>query len=222
MKTIRTMLRAGPALLLALALGAPAVADHGGIHPTFRNERTYFHCAGDTKSQNLSVALGDVPSWDTNEPPGSVEDGEGCGFHDPLLNANVPGPYPFYAVWEGTFTGNLRDLAVEVHRLLPQSGATFPNRFVLNLQVDGESRYSGDINLTPEESSSGASHRMLFTLQGLGYATEDGDGTQERTIRLTLTSYNETQSIWVFDTTEVPAGITFNPAASQGTVYQAG
>jgi len=207
--------------LLVLPLGGVATATHGGIHPTFRAEQNFFHCVGDTKVQNLSFAQGQVPSWNTTPPPGSVQAGNGCGYWDPLINNNAPSPVPFYALWRGKSTGNLKNFSVELHRLLPASGATLPNQFVLFVEVDGEERFNGNIVLTPTVSSSNASHKMQFTLQNLGYATEDGDGTQERTITLRLTSFNETQSIWVFDTTEVPAGITFNPPTTQGEVFQA-
>lgn len=218
-------MRRGPlaalSAILVLALTSSASATHGGIHPTFRAEQNFFHCVGDTKLQNISYAQGQIPSWNTTPPPGSVQAGNGCGYWDPLVNQNAPSPVPLYALWQGKSTGNLRNLTVELHRLLPASGATLPNRFVLYVEIDGEPRYSGDINLTPVASSTGASHKMLFTLEGLGYATEDGDGTQERAITIRLTSYNETQSIWVFDTTEVPAGVSFNPATPQGQIYQA-
>jgi hypothetical protein len=218
---MRTHLLAALTGLLVVALVVPAAAEHGGPHPTFRLEPTYFHCEGDVKLQNVAVVQGQIPSWDATPPPGSVQEGHGCGFYDPLLT-NTGAPGNMDGIWEGTFTGNLRNLTVELHRLLPAAGVTFPNRFNITVDVDGASRLANDnVVMTPEVSSTGASQKLLFTLEGLGYASEDGDGEIERTIRLQVRSFNETQSLWVFDTTEVPAGITFNPEAPSGTIVLA-
>jgi hypothetical protein len=206
---------------LVLALTGPAGAT---LVPTFRTERTYFHCAGSTKAQNVSYTQGQIPFWDPTPPPGSVQAGYGCGYYDPLVNNATAGgqTVAFDAVWEGKFTGNLRDLTIELHRLLPAQGATLPNRLVVVLTVEGTERLNNtNVVITPTASSTNASQSAKITVTGLGYAQEDGDGTTQRTLRLTIRSFNETQSIWVFDTTEVPAGITFNPAAPSGTIVPA-
>ena len=206
--------------MLVLPLGGVATATHGGPHPTFRTEKTYFHCVGTTKLQNASNLEGHTPSWNTTPPAGSVQAGNGCGYYDPTLN-NTSG-VPSDAVWEGKFSGNLRDLTVELHRLLPAHGATSPNQLRVILEVDGVTRFNNNnVVITPTASSTNASQSAKITFTGLGYAVEDGDGTQQRTIRVSVRSLTETQSVWVFDTTEVPAGITFNPAAPSGTVIPA-
>ena len=209
--------------MLVLPLGGVATATHGGPHPTFRTEKTYFHCVGATKVQNLSATAGQIPSWNTTPPSGSVQAGNGCGYYDNLVNNNPGGaPLFFDAIWQGSFSGNLKELTVELHRLLPAQGATFPNRLVVVLTVDGEERLNNNnVVITPIASSTGASQSAFITITNLNYATEDGDGTQSRPVSLTIRGFNETQSIWVFDTTEVPAGITFNPAARTGTVVPA-
>ncbi len=215
----RPMLAALSAILV-LALAGPATADHGGIHPTLRTEQSFFHCVGDTKVQNVSFYQGQVPSWNTTPPAGSVQAGHGCGYYEPLITNALP--VPFDAVWQGTFTGNLRDLTIELHRLLPAQGATVPNRLTVAVLIDGEERLNNNnVTVTPVPSSNNASQSARITLTGLGYETEDADGTQQRTIRIQVGSWNETQSAWVFDSTEVPAGITFNPATPTGTILTA-
>jgi hypothetical protein len=221
---MRRLVFAALSAVLVLAFAGPVGATHGGPHPTFRTEQTYFHCAGETKVQNLSYTQGQIPSWNTTPPPGSVQAGHGCGYYDPLVNnvANGDQTVALDAVWRGTFSGNLRDLTVELHRLLPAQGATFPNRLVVVLTIDDEERINNNnVVITPAASSTGASQSAKITITDLGYAIEDGDGTQQRTVTMGIKSFNETQSIWVFDTTEVPAGITFNPAAPSGTVVSA-
>jgi hypothetical protein len=211
---MRVLLRAAVLAVLAVSLAIPAQADHGGIHPTLRTEKTYFHCAGPVKVQNVYVAQGTIPSWNATAPTQSVQQGAGCGYYE---NLAAGGTGAFTAVWEGTFTGNLDTLTVELHRLGTTHGATLPNRLATVVTIDGVSVFTGDANITPTESASGASSMAKFSLRRLNLKTEDGDGTQERTIRVSLDSYNETQSAWVWDTTDVPAGITFNPASLAGS-----
>lgn len=218
---MRPLLRVALVVGLLLTTAVPARADHGDIHPTVRAETAYFHCAGDVKAQNLSVIQGVIPSWDTTAPAESVQQGAGCGFYDNLVG-HIQGIRVAAAVWEGTFTGNLDTLTVEAHRLLPVAGATLPNRVQVDLLVDGEARLTNvPATVVHTASSTGASTMTKISVSGLGYLTEDGDGEQSRTVRVVLSSANETQSIWVFDTTEVPAGITFNPATLAGTVLEA-
>ena len=181
-------------VVLVLALAGPAAADHGDIHPVLRNERTWFRCTGATKLQNASVAQGQIPSRTTTAPAQSVQQGAGCGFYDNILAVTNATGTVTGAVWEGTFTGNLDALT-----------------------VDGVERYAGDVAAAFTDSSTRASESTTFTFQRLRYLTEDGAGEVERTVRMQVESYNETQSAWVFDTTEVPAGIEFNPAKPSGT-----
>ncbi len=47
--------------------------------------------------------------------------------------------------------------------------------------------------------------------------TEDGDGTQQRKITLVLGSFTEIQGLWVWDSTDAPSGITFNPETLEAT-----
>ena len=202
------------AFLVLLALAAPAAADHVEFHPTLRTEQDFFHCIDPVKVQNLYAAQGQYPGWDTTAPDQSVTDGAGCGFYDNLGAGpfGTPGP-PFDAIWQGTFAGNLDKITVELHRLLPDGrGGTLLNTNIpVVLTVDGTILYDGDVPMTFTASATGASERMRFSFTGLGLLTEDGDGTRQRTIRLEVSGYNETQAAWVFDTTEVPAGMTFNP-----------
>lgn len=202
-------------ILLIAALAAPATAltSDGEIEPTLRTEETFFHCASDNKLQNVDAAQGNYPSWDTNAPAASFTTGEGCGFYDNLLAGTVGG-HPFAsAIWTGTFTGNLDSITVELHRLLAGAGGsvTFP-ALVVTLTVNGQVLHDGDVTgLAWTASSSGASESTVWSFTDLGFLVEDGDGTIERTVTLRIDSYNEAQTAWVFDASEVPAGLTFNP-----------
>lgn len=212
---MRVLARTAFLAVLVFAIAVPAAADHGDIHPTARTEQTYFHCVGPVKVQNVPAAQGTLPSWDTNAPTQSVQDGAGCGYYENILSGGDPAV--FTSEWEGTFTGNLNAVTVELHRLLPMSGAT-SNKIVGIVTVDGLEVFNGDIDLQPVESETGASNMSKFSLRNLKFMTEDGDGTTERTVRITVDSYNDQQSAWVWDTTEVPSGITFNPTSFAGSV----
>ena len=210
---MRVLLRAAFVAALVLAVAVPAGADHGGIHPTARTEQTYFHCAGPVKVQNVYAVQGNLPSWDTTAPAQSAQQGAGCGYYENIFSGNPA----VTAAWEGTFTGNLNALTVELHRLLPTQGATTTDVIAI-VTVDGTEVFNGDVTLQPVESDTGASTVSKFSLRNLKYMTEDGDGTTERSIEISIDSYNEQQSAWVWDTTEVPSGITFNPTSFAGSV----
>ena len=202
-------------LLLVLALvlaAAPAAADHGDIHPTKRTERTYFKCLGSNKVQNVDMAQGTMPTWSTTAPTQSVQQGAGCGTADTgVTNANQENA--FDGVWKGTFTGNVDSITVEAHAIDSTPRATGSHPILAILTVDGEQLLPQTrIVPTTVRSSTQASSKLTFSITGLPYLTEDGDGTAVRTFTLSLKSYADYPAAWVWDTTEVPSGITFNPA----------
>src|SRR5688572_7403626 len=101
--------RVAVALVAVLAIAAPAAADHGGIHPTVRTEKTYFHCAGPTKVENVNLPASGSTPWNTTPPVGSYTGGNGCGAADPAVQGG--GLATIYdATFSGFFTGNLRDM----------------------------------------------------------------------------------------------------------------
>lgn len=104
------------------------------------------------------------------------------------------------------------------------------------------------VTVSPEVKNDGATRVYEFTITNLGFveevsdpegnvsyrtggaATESGDGTRERTITLTVGLHGTAlgqdptghqASVFVWDTTEVPSGITFNPAEPAVAVVQA-
>jgi hypothetical protein len=227
MRTRLSLVAAG----LVLVLAGPASATHGGIHPTFRNETVYFHCTGPTKISNLNNINAQGQAWDTNAPTQSVQQGAGCGAIDfgAVRNAGLVDGY-----FKGKFTGNLRDLTLRVHNLLLGRARNTPQLTVKisELEIDGALVVDNlTANVTPVVSSTGASELVELSITGIGsatevkdangnvidvqtsgLATEDGDGTTVHDITIYLdTDPNQQQSAWVWDTTEVPSGIVFNP-----------
>ena len=207
-------------LALVLAVAAPAVADTAETPPTLRTERTWFHCAGTAKVQNAEYAQRNVPSWTTAAPTQSVQQGAGCGYYENAGGGYLgPNETTLDSIWEGNFTGNLDSITVELHNIhasAARTGGTFKLR--ANLLVDGVDVLDPDapqIEVVPVPSSTKLSEMLRFTVTGIGMRTEEGDGQRVRRIRLIVRSLSEEQSAWVWDTTEVPAGLTFNPAAPE-------
>lgn len=219
-------MRTSAVLLALLVCASSAAAADEPAAPSLRTERVYLHCAGEVKAQNVPFALGEVPGWDTTAPTGSVQSGAGCGWYENAGGAWLgPNRTTLDAEWEGTFTGNVDSITVELHDIhVSAARATGVFLARATLFVDGQEHLNtgegGDLQLTPVPSETRLSERMTFTLGNLGLDDEQGDGTQVRTFRLVLRSLGEEQSAWVWDTTEVPAGLTFNPPAAEAVTVR--
>ena len=196
----------------SVALGAKRKA------PSFRTERTYFECVDDMKLQNIPAAAGNFPTWTTTLPIASALDGAGCGHYENTA------PAPVNAVFEGTFKGNLRAMTFELYAIdVDSARVTNVIPFGFSVSVDGEEVFSSDhYDIDVEYVNQMITSKMLFSLTGLPFASETGAGTTERTIRLELDTHNDMQTLWVWETSEVPAGITFNPVSLEATVFEVG
>ncbi|HEV3473901.1 MAG TPA: hypothetical protein VG602_00830 [Actinomycetota bacterium] len=234
------------AVVAVLAIGGPAAATHGGIHPTFRTERVYFHCVGSTKVQNVNLVTDGPATWNTTAPTQSVQEGAGCGYLEPGAARGGNQQTVYDAPFVGKFTGNLRDLTVELHNLALGRVRPPGSLFVIRVRgsIDGTPIFpetaGRSVTIAPVVSSTGASEKLLFTIKGIGcarevldaegnvvdvktagLATEDGDGAAEHELILTIDSfYTQQASAWVYDTTEVPAGITFNPPSEEAATVR--
>ncbi|MDQ3991616.1 MAG: hypothetical protein M3245_04820 [Actinomycetota bacterium] len=212
--------------LAAVALGqVPAAALHGPtgeeFTPNDRLERVYFHCFDDVPL-HLTTS-GPIP-WNTTAPTASVTQGAGCASFDNGLQGNnqVSVQDTHFA---GAFAGNLDKITVEVHNVHlgpARQSRTFTTN--VRLLLDGESIFGPngkDVTVPGITSSTGASDVIRFTIVGLNRMDEAND--IEHDLLLTLSGgavavpnganpLRDTQSLWVYDTTEVPSGLTFNPA----------
>lgn len=224
------------AAVVGAALSAMAVTTASATavaSPTFNQQQVWFNCDGQqTKVVNANNAAlgGQVPGWDTSAPTASVSGGAGCGQLDPaFLIATVEDTAVADGAWSGTFTGNLSSLTVELHSIYAgtaRAGTKFG--IIPRLYVDGQPLTFDKANLdvTPVRSSTGASEKITFSLTGLKL-TEDlnkdgipdpGSGTKQRKITLQVANrYIDGNAVgaWVWDTTEVPSGIVFNPPSAE-------
>lgn len=209
--------------LVVAAVAALSLAFVDGA--TLRTEQVYFHCATDQKLANVDyLQSSTLPTWDTEPPTGSVADGEGCGWADnSAFRSTQAGNSAHDGAWDGVFTGNLDSITVQVHSISAgpgRSGAA--QTFRATLVVDGESVFGydadgraarRDVRLVPVESGTKASSLYEFTITDLPFVAEAGDGTTEWWVTLNLAAASEPLMGWVYDTTEVPSGMVFNPEA---------
>lgn len=222
---------------LAVASGASAATVE---KPTFAKQQVWFNCDGQqTKVVNANNAAlsGKVPGWDTSAPTQSVQAGAGCGTADPsLLIATVEDTSVADATWSGTYVGNLDAITVEAYDIYVGSARGGVTQFGVTprLFVDGAAvaLTPANIIVQPAPTSTGAAEKIAFTITGLGL-TEDldedgvadpGPGTLSRKITVQLQSqyFNSTfVSAWVWDTTEVPGGLVFNPTTREAATVAA-
>ena len=215
--------------LLALALvAAPAAAEDETFVPNLRTEQVWFHCEGDTKVHD-SVSNGAI-GWDTTAPTQSVTAGAGCGTVDnPLQGNNQVSVQDSH--FGGYYDGNLDTMTVELHNIyVGAARAQGPLTFNIRLAVDGTPVLGAggkEVTVTPVRSATGASEMVRFTIAGIGLIDELSNF--EHDVLMTVTGggiatttpafpVRDTLSGWVYDTTEVPAGIVFNPATAEAVV----
>lgn len=209
---------AAAALMVVAAAGAASAVPHP--EATFKSQRVYFHCSGDSKVQNVPANQGQTTQWNTTPPSSSVTDGAGCGQFD---TGNVDG-LPADPVFEGTFVGNVKSLTVHLHEMAHSDLQAFGTEVLVTLVVDGKQvlAHEGAQRVPAVSENSGVTNGVTFTVTGIGLDTEAGNGTTSHTFSLKIASPVRGASLWVWDTTEVPAGITFNPSTPAPTVFPAG
>lgn len=194
---------------------------------TVCTERVYFHCADDTvKLANVTSIGGQPPSFDTTPPDQSVADGAGCGALDTgLTGASDDNPLydaPFAGIWFPPSESEVTDLdsmTVRMH-VIDAGLARALDEFVFeaHLRVNGKVLIPRDqeLRVTPVPSETGLSREIVFTVEGIGL-----EDIEYAHVQLTLYGYVDyNNNAWVWDTTEVPSGIEFNPATSEGLVIK--
>jgi hypothetical protein len=217
------------ALVTSLTAVSSAFALHGptgeDFTPNDRLERVYFHCEGATKLHS-TVVDGAIP-WNTTAPSQSVTAGAGCGSLDNGLWGNNQVSIQD-SHFQGSFAGNIDKITVEAHNIYAgpaRQSASFTTN--VRLAIDGEPMLGAtgkNVTVTPVRSSTGASERIRFTIVGLNLMNEAND--IEHDVLLTLNGgafvanaqvfpVHDSQNVWVYDTTEVPSGLTFNPTAPE-------
>ena len=218
--------------LLALPAGAEESA---GCTDPLTNElvlteqATWIHQA-ETKAGNLG-ALGatGLPSWNTTAPTASVQSGAGGGYL-----AVFPGSVDASQAEntgltvQGSFAGCVDTMLLDLYAAMPTNrtgtAGTLDERAltgVVGLTVDGEKIINGgviDFKTVPNPGGQ-ATYLLRLAITELHAALADYglDPAAEHTIRLNVVPQkaNTGNTVFVYDTTEVPAGITFNGTVSE-------
>lgn len=216
------LLAASAAALPASAAAAPCVDDAGAL--TLTQQATWIH-TGATKAGNLAAAGADsFPSWNTTKPTQSVQAGAGGGYAGAFA-ANLAGQDDATtgATFVGAFDGCLDTMLLELYAFLPTnrtgtsgSLAESPLNVYVGLTVDGKPLLTASPieTKTVPNAAGTATYRSRLALTGIHQALLDAgvDPAAKHTLRLNVMPQyaNTSNAVFVYDTTEVPAGIVFN------------
>lgn len=178
--------------------------------------QTWFHQA-ETKVGNLGGIAGDVPhgvaTFDTVQPTDSFTAGAGAGHATNGISTFADSDATA-AVFEGSFTGAVDALEVELH-VLAENVALTADAFDVAIAVDGVSAFAVDeVEITRiADPDTTAATRLLFAVTDLYESIGHHFGTGDHTIQLRVTPvyYLNDQTVFVFDAAEIDGGITFNP-----------
>lgn len=185
----------------------------------------WFHDAG-TKVDNLDNAQGTFATWDATPPEASVTAGAGAGVLATSASHQNGTPYDeresFTAA--GTVDGALDAIAVELY-LFPPAGMAQQEttyRVDAELELDGVSLATIDDRTVAMETAGDAVQRIRFSFTGLAglidqyhsFDLVNALGSSHE-VKLTVhgTGIGTNGAIFVYDTTEVPAGMVINPPA---------
>ncbi|MFA5892048.1 MAG: hypothetical protein WDA27_14030 [Actinomycetota bacterium] len=187
----------------------------------------YFHCpeAQTTPVGNLSVVVDNaVAWWDQEAPSTSVADGYGCAYANTYVASGAGYRTIYDALFEGSFTGNIDSLTVRAYATLLVGQVRAPAQITVHLGIDGVSMFGedasatgdpapgiGTVEVTPQAQENGLS-LVEFTITGLGFTQEDGEGAVEHDVQLTLNAWDEVVNLFVLDVIEAPSSLEFNSA----------
>lgn len=192
-------------------------------------EQTYLHQA-ETKAGNLAVlGASGFPSWSTDAPTQSVQQGAGGGYLMPYGASLAEDHYEETGLTtEGTFSGCLDTMLFELYAFLPTnrtgtsgSLAESPFNGVVTLDIDNvRVGYATEVEMATVPNPGGsATYRLRFAYTGIHAAMTrlqlDPASDHELRFNVIPRYANTNNALFVYDTTEVPAGILFNGAADE-------
>ena len=221
-------------VLAVLAVAAPSLAENtvcyhkafdelgNPIGPAYCTQEVWFHQA-QTKAGNLA-ATGQAayPGWNTTKPTASVTSGAGGGYltNGAQWQLQSTKNEATGATFVGSFTGAMDNIAVTMYMLAPGKQQDPSYSLGVVMEVDGKvvgTVSSADAPLRPEGSAALRTDFVLteipMAMQTAGITTGDGVA---HAIKLYITAYPiaTTTGVFVYDTSEVPSGMTFNVPGS--------
>lgn len=184
----------------------------------------WFHDAG-TKVDNLDNAQGTFATWDTTPPDTSVTGGAGGGAIATSASHQNGTPYDeresFVAA--GTFDGAIDAVAVELYLFPPAGMAQGETTYRVDaeLEVDGEAIATISDRTVVMETAGDAVQRIRFAFTDVAASIEQFHGfdlvnalADSHDVKITVhgTGIATNGAVFVYDTTEVPAGMVINPS----------
>lgn len=185
----------------------------------------WFHGAG-LPADNVDNSQGTFAVWDIEPPAASVTAGAGNGVlaNSALHQTSSPFDERAAFVASGSFDGAIDDVAVELYLFTPGTNVDDPNNPVVRgdfsvdaeLLVDGFAVASIADRVVTLEPAGDAVQRITFAFRDVADMIELIGGLDEEhevEVRVHGTTIVSDAAIFVYDTTEVPAGMVFNPPA---------
>lgn len=174
----------------------------------------WFH-QSDSKVGNLADGFA---TFNTTKPTASFTTGAGAGF---VANEFTQYAFnqddPTHTAWfEGTYTGNIDNLAAEVYLFTPAAAGVTQYGFLTTLNVDGNMLYQSDFvagDAANLSSGGQAASKFQFAFTNVYEVLEangmNGDGPHS--VQLGISPYFiGDDSVYVYDAAEVPSGMIFN------------
>ena len=219
-------LSAVPAFAAEAACYFKAVDAEGNpTGPSYCNQQVWFH-QGATKAGNLgATGATQYPSWNTTKPAASVTTGAGGGYATqgvPRQMASDPATDPYVLpTFKGQFTGDIDNLVAEVYIIAPATAAAnTPGAYSgsTELTIDGKQIVLPtpiDLTLQPVPGNN-AAQKATFAITDIAPAMADAglasDPAAVHDVVFGFGAYGlaSATGVVVYDTTEVPSGLTFN------------
>lgn len=203
-------------LLAAAALGSPAQAESTFV-PDLVHTSTYLVCSGTTKLAQANAAIDGTKTvgWDTIPPTQSFQNGAGCASAEPFVAGTSQPDAVLDLPMAGTFTGNLSAMSVRLHAVDTTARVSSSQLLLVDVIIDGRMRvHQEPIEVATVRSLNGTIGVVEFSVTNIRLLDEL-DSTTTHTVEVRVsTRYPDAGTLtgWIWDATEFPSGITFNPA----------
>jgi hypothetical protein len=172
----------------------------------------------ESKLGNVAGAMGGTyPTW-TTTPPGNAAGAGAYVTNSTFHQAVGPQDPRGSAVFEGTYTGTIDNIAVTLYAFVPP---IFTRDLNLELTIDGEQIFVGNA-VVSGASGGNNTQKLTFAFTNiynfLDGAAKAGDASTKHTIKLAANGryiVND-PAVFVYDAAEWPSGLIFNADSLSG------
>jgi hypothetical protein len=171
-----------------------------------------------TKVGNLAgFGAGDFPTWTTTMPGNAAGTGA-YATNSTFHQASAPQDPRGSAVFQGTYTGTIDNIAVTLYAFVPP---IFTRDLNLELTIDGEQVFVGN-SVVSMAAGGNNTQKLTFAFTNiynfLDGAAKAGDASTRHTIKLAANGryiVND-PAVFVYDAAEWPSGLIFNADSLSG------